>query len=174
MRSGRAQRLRRELQVFLLLTAYFTLFLGSFTVYQRTLLAESGIAYLHYGIALLEGAVLAKLLLIGDAIGLGERFRRGPLALNVVLLSLGSTGFILLAGVVERLIKGLIHGRMPLEVLRGLPEQGPAELVARMIVLIVGLIPLFAFLEIGKAIGFRRLGVLLFSRGQRSERADQH
>jgi hypothetical protein len=43
-----------------------------------------------------------------------------------------------------------------------------------MIVLIVGLIPLFAFLEIGKAIGFRRLGVLLFSRGQRSERADQH
>ncbi len=167
MRNQRRQRLRRELEAFLLLTTYFTLFLGSFTVYQRILLSQSGIAYRHYGIALLEAAVLAKLLLIGDAMRLGERFRRGPLALNVILLSLGSAGFILLAGVVEHLIKGLLQGRMPLEVLRGLPEQGPAELVARMLVLIIGLIPLFSFLEIGKAIGFARLGVLLFSRGHR-------
>lgn len=142
MNTQRRQRLRRELQAFLLLTTYFTLFLGSFTLYRRIILAESDIAYLHYGIALIEAAVLAKLLLIGDAMGLGHRFRRGPLALNVVLLSGGATGFILLAGVVEQLIRALVRGRMPLETLSSLPEQGPSERLARTIVLIMALLPL--------------------------------
>lgn len=162
-RQRRRQTLRRELQVFLLLTAYFTLFLGSLTVYRRLLLAESGIAYAHYGIALIQGAVLAKLLLLAEASGIGRWFRRGPLALTIGLLTAGSAVFILLTGLVEHLIKGLVEGAMPAETLSTLLQHDPADPLGRLIVLLLSLLPLIAFLELGKRIGFRRLRVLLFS-----------
>src|SRR5262252_5662387 len=76
-----------ELIAFWIIAAYLVVFLGAFTVYRRLVLAESGVTYVHYGIAIVEALVIAKVILIGKAFGLGRRYERGPLILSVIFKS---------------------------------------------------------------------------------------
>jgi hypothetical protein len=168
-RSARARerraRLLDELRAFLILTAYLTAFFGSFTAYRRLVLAEVGISYLHYGAALVEGALIAKVLLIGRALNLNARFERGSLAASSLLLSAGSTLLVLLVGLLERLVEGLLR-RESLEVaLRGMAATNRDELLARLMVVFVALIPFFAFWQLARAIGPAQLRVLTGRRG---------
>src|SRR5262245_28433390 len=66
------QRVIEELKAFCITALYLSLFLGAFTFYRRMLLAEVGVAYLHYGIALLEALIIAKVVLLGRALGLDK------------------------------------------------------------------------------------------------------
>ncbi len=63
------QRLREELKTYWIITLYLWLFLGLFTVYRRLVLAETGTPYLHYGLALVEAMIIAKVVLVGRMLG---------------------------------------------------------------------------------------------------------
>jgi hypothetical protein len=75
------KRALEELKIYWIITLYLAVFLGSFTVYRRLILKEFGVAYLHYGFAFIEALIIAKVIPIGRAIGLGKRFECGPLIL---------------------------------------------------------------------------------------------
>lgn len=92
-----------------MITAYLWLFLGSFTVYRRLILAETGIAYLHYGIAMIEAMVIAKVVLIGRVFGFSRRLDHLPLIVPVVYKSLLFALLVLTFGVLEKTLDGLIH-----------------------------------------------------------------
>jgi hypothetical protein len=47
-------------------------FIGAFTLYRHLILAEYGI-YFSYGSAIIEGLILGKIVLIGEALHVGER-----------------------------------------------------------------------------------------------------
>ena len=63
------ERAGEEFKAYWLITVYLWVFLGSFTIYRRLILAETGVPYLHYGIALVEAMVIAKVVLIGRIFG---------------------------------------------------------------------------------------------------------
>ena len=71
---GLKERALEELKVYWVITLYLWLFLGLFTVYRRLVVAETGTLYLHYGIALIEAMVIAKVVLIGRLFGFSRRF----------------------------------------------------------------------------------------------------
>ena len=73
------ERAVEELEAYWMITIYLWLFLGSFTVYRRLILDETGVAYLHYGIALVEAMIIAKVVLIGRVFGFSRRFEDRPL-----------------------------------------------------------------------------------------------
>ena len=64
------QRAIEKLKEFWITSLYLFIFLGAFTVCRRMVLAEFGVTYLHYGVALIEALVIAKVVLIGRAVGL--------------------------------------------------------------------------------------------------------
>jgi hypothetical protein len=159
------ERAIEELKEFWITSLYLWMFLGAFTLYRRIVLAEFGVAYLHYGIALIEALVIAKVVLIGKAIGLhklGER--SGPLILPVVLKSVVFALLAVLFAVLEHIVEGLIHKKDWVSIASNLSGIGSLELVARMIMLFASFIPFFAFWEIGQVLGRHELIEMFFSR----------
>lgn len=165
---GPAQSLKHraleEFKTYWVITLYLWLFLGCFTVYRRLVLAETGVPYLHYGIALVEAMVIAKVVLIGRVFGFTRRFDDQPLIVPAIYKSIVFALLVMLFGVVERLVVGWVHEQGVFAGLRELGELGPYEIGARALMLTVALAPFFAFAEIGRALGKDRLQVLFLSR----------
>jgi hypothetical protein len=153
-----------ELKIFWLITLYLAIFLGSFTVYRRLILKEFGVTYLHYGFALIQALIIAKVILVGQAFGLGKRFERGPLILSVIYKSVLFGAFVALFSILEHVVEGLFHKEDWASILRHLTDLGMYEILARVVMLILAFVPFFAFWEIGRVLGRSKLSALFFSR----------
>ena len=161
---GLKEKAIEELKVFWIITVYLAVFLGAFTSYRRLILAEFGVAYLHYGVALIEALIIAKVILIGQAFGLGKWAEGRPLIVSVIYKSLLFGVFVFLFGILEHVVDGLLHKKDWTSILHGLTDIGLYELLARMIMLIIAFVPFFAFWEIARVLGPRKLTALFFSK----------
>jgi hypothetical protein len=161
---GLRKRAYKEIRVFLLTALYLWILLGSFTVYRRLILAETGVSYLHYGIALIEALIIAKVILVGRLIGFSRRFEDQPLIVPVVYKSFFFGALVLLFGILEHLIEGWIHSRSGVSGLHQIVALGADELMARVLILMVALVPFFAFSEIGRVLGTRKLAAMFFQK----------
>ena len=144
---------REELYALLYITLYFTLFLGAFNTYRRLILRESGLSYLHYGITVVEALILAKIILIGDAMNLGRRQDRRPLVVSTVWKSILFAALAYLFTILERVIEGLIHRLDWAEILRKIIEPGPYEFLANMIMMMAAFVPFFALWGLRRVLG---------------------
>ncbi|HPO17873.1 MAG TPA: hypothetical protein PLO07_01660 [Rubrivivax sp.] len=158
------ERAVEELKAYWVITIYLWLFLGSFTVYRRLILEETGVAYLHYGVALIEALVIAKVVLIGRVFGFSRRFDHLPLIVPVIYKSLLFALMVLLFGVLEKTIDGLIHHEGLAGGLHQIAEVGRYEIGARTLMLTVALVPFFAFSELGRVLGGGELGAFFFAK----------
>ena len=152
-----------ELKQFWIIALYLAVFLTGFTFYRRMVLAEFGVTYLHYGIGLIEALVIAKVVMIGRALGLGNAPDRAPLILSVLYKALLFAVLTILFGVLEHVIDGLIHKDDWATITRKLFAVGTHELFARMVMLFISFVPFFAFWEIGEAIGRKKLIEMFFA-----------
>jgi len=159
------QRALEELKEFWITALYLLVFLGAFTFYRRMVLAEFGVAYLHYGIAAIEALVIAKVVLIGRALGLDKHLDRGgPLILSVVFKAVVFAVLVMLFDVLEKVVEGLWHKKDWTDIVGGIRDVGADELFARMVMLLISFIPFFAFWEIGNILGRNKLIEMFFSR----------
>lgn len=161
-------RAKEELRSFLILTLYLWVLFGSFIVYRRLVTAEASISYLHYGIALIEALIVAKVILIANLFGFTRRFEDRRLIVPVLYKTILFGVLVILFGVVEHLIEGWFRGEGLFGGLRALKQTGADELEARVLVLMVALVPLIAFSEISRALGPGKLSAMFFSKGDRS------
>jgi len=156
-------RAAEEFRVFAITALYLWVFLGSFTVYRRLILAESGVTYLHYGFALIEALIIAKVVLIGKMFGFTRRFEDKPLIVPVLYKSLLFGIFVLLFGIVEHVVEGWFREQGLWGGLHDIGEIGADEIGARVLMLMVAFVPFFAFWELGRVIGTRKLAAFFFS-----------
>jgi hypothetical protein len=161
---GLKERALEELKVYWIITLYLWLFLGLFTVYRRLVVAETGTVYLHYGIALIEAMVIAKVVLIGRMFGFSRRFEDRALIVPVIYKSALFGLLVMLFGVVEHLVTGWIHKQGLLGGLSEIAAVGVYELAARALMLIVAFVPFFAFAELGRLLGMKKLAAMFFSK----------
>lgn len=162
--AGLKERAKEELRAFLILTLYLWVFLGAFTIYRRLLSAEEGIPYLHYGISLIEALVIAKVILIADLFKFTRRFQDRRLIVPVLYKSLLFFVLIVVFGLLEHLAGGWFRGEGPWGGLQALKAVGAAELEARMLVLVIALVPLFAFTEIARVLGPGSMARMFFQK----------
>ena len=138
---------------------YWTVFLlalmfGAFTTYRRLILGEVGVSYGHYGYGLIEAAVIAKVLLIGEAMKLGHWMEERALALSVLVKSVLFGMLVGVFNIVEHVTEGLFHHESWQTVLsHPFQAQNMNELLARTLVLIVTFIPFFALWETSRVLG---------------------
>jgi hypothetical protein len=69
-------------------------------------LAETGITYVHYSVALVEAMVIAKAVLIGRLFGFSRRFEDRPLIVPVIYKSIVFALLVMLFSIVEHLVTG--------------------------------------------------------------------
>ncbi len=161
------QRALHELRLFIIVTLYLVFLLGSFTLYRRLTLAEFGVSYLAYGFKLVEAMVIAKIILIGEALGLGRSSEQRPLAVSVAVKTFLFSILIILFNILEHSIEARVHGASWGQAFLSITDKGMDELLARTLVLVIALVPFFAFLELGRVLGPGRLSALFFSRDSR-------
>jgi hypothetical protein len=158
-------RVRHELRAYLMITLFFTVVLSVFNIYRRLILGEAGVSYSHYGISLIEALILAKIVLIGDAMNL-KRFassRRSVFEL-AVLQSILFAVLVWLFSILEHVVEGLIRRMNWAQIAHAIVQHGLHEMVARLIMMFAAFLPFFALWELRLRLGPRRFFDLWFSR----------
>jgi hypothetical protein len=153
MNDTTGQKVARELKEMLALFLYLALFFSTFLTYRRLIMHDLGVSYFHYGLALLKALVLAKVILLGQLTRLSKRMDKRPLIVptfyKVIVFALFTMAFEIL----EHAIGSLLHGKPMMDAVAEILSVGRDELLARMLVLLVAFLPLFAFREIGRILG---------------------
>jgi hypothetical protein len=153
-----------EFKVFWIVALFLAFVFGAFTWYRRLILTEVGVSYFHYGAAVVEALVIAKIILIGQALGLGKRFEDGPLIVAALFKAVLYGILVAIFAVLEHVIGGLIHGKNMAAVWQELLGLGKDEILARTLMVIVTFVPFFAFWEAGRVMGQGKLLAMFFQR----------
>src|SRR6476661_7442649 len=104
-------RIAHELIRYWTNVAYLAVFFGAFAWYRRFVLAEYGISYLNYGAAIIEAMILAKVILIGDALGLGRGFQNKPLIYPTLNKAVVFSILVGVFAIIEHMVSGMLHGK---------------------------------------------------------------
>jgi hypothetical protein len=162
--AGWKQRLVRELVEYAINFLYLVVFLGAFAWYRRWILAEYRISYFNYGVAVIEAMVLAKVIRVGDALGLNRAFGEKPLIIPTLSKAFLFSLLVGLFSILERLGGGILRGKGLAGGLQELLHQSKYALLARCLVTFCAFIPFFAFRELRTLLGEGRLYAWFFQK----------
>ena len=144
--------------------AYLTLAFAAFTQYRRLVLAAHDITYTNYWFAVIEAAILAKVIMIGNVVRLGRGLENKPLIYPTLYKTAVFTVLIGLFKLIEHVIKNLWRGQPFVAGLVGFSENDLWVVVANTLIVLVAFIPFFAVKEIGRVLGEGKLWALFFRR----------
>jgi hypothetical protein len=152
----------REVKKFGTLFLYLALVFGLFTLHQWVVLASNHISYAFYGASVINALILAKIMLVAEALHFGERFRDKPLAYPILYKSVAFGVMLVVAYLAEEVIVGLLKGK---SLAQSAPELGggtPAGILAIVVIMCMALIPFFAFKEMRRVYGGAEFDSLVF------------
>jgi len=141
---------------------YLSLVFASFTEYRRLLLAAHDIVYTNYWVAVIEGLVLGKVIMIGSVLRLGRGLEDKPLIVPTLYKTVVFTVFVAVFKVIEHGLRGLWHGLGFMGGLAEISKQGAEIALANALVILVAFIPFFAVKELGRVWGEQRMWALFF------------
>jgi hypothetical protein len=160
--AGLKGKLRREVKEFVIVFLYLGLLIAAFNIYRWLVMAQYHVGHFIYGYSLVEVLILTKVVLIGESLGIGERFRRGPLIVPTLYKTLLFSLCVLVLAVLEHLIGGFFHHE-PLKAIWREVLLSRYEILGRVFLMFGAFIPFFAFREAGRVLGQARLFELLFA-----------
>lgn len=162
-RAGKWKRIiAHELFEYFLNFVFLSFFLVAFAWYRRLILDSYHIEYLGYWLPLFEAAILAKVIMIGDAMRFSRRFREFPLIVPTIYRTLAYSLFVVLFSVLEHVIGALIHGKRPSSGIAEITSKGWYNLLAWYVLIIVAFLPFFTIKEIGRVLGQEKIRKMFF------------
>src|SRR5215510_13026256 len=133
--AGWRQKLVHEMVEYYLNFVYLAFFLVAFTWYRRLTLAEYHIQFLEYWVPLIEAAVLAKVIMVGDLLGLGRGLENKPLIWPTFYRTVMFSVWVGVFSVLEETVRGLLHGQGLMGGVAELASKGRYELLAKCLVI---------------------------------------
>ena len=117
------ERALEEFKAYWIIALYLVVFLSALTNYRRLILAEFGIEYIHYGIAVVEALIIAKVILIGKVFHFSRLFEGKPLIVPVLYKSILFGALVFAFGIVERVVEAAM--RKSIEIFNSLAPPQP-------------------------------------------------
>jgi hypothetical protein len=167
LKQKAAHEFREIATVFL----YLAFFFCSLATYSMLLLGRFHISYFAYGAALINALVITKVILIGEAVHVGNKFESRPLFYSAVYKAFIYSLLVLAFHFLEEIIKRLVHGK---DIAGAFHEIRLDELLARSVVVFCTFIPLFGFREMRRVLGEDKFRTLLFHDGTTQESNQSH
>ena len=162
------ERIRREMIEYAINVAYLAIVFAAFTQYRRLLLSAYDITYTDYFVAVIQALVLGKVLMIGSMLRLARGMETRPLIYPTLYKTIAFSVLVGVFKVLEHGIKELVGGHGFLAGIGDMTKDRVYEVLANCLVVFVALIPFFAFRELGRVLGEKKIRELFFTR-----RADQ-
>src|SRR3954467_697764 len=110
-RSSVKKRVTKEFKEFFVLAAYLYICLGALLLFKSAILQDAGISFTIWGIAAIKALLLAKFMLLGHALHIGERYKHKALIWPTLHQSFAFLILLLVLTGVEEILVGLIHHR---------------------------------------------------------------
>jgi hypothetical protein len=151
-----------DLREFAIIFAYVYITLGAIMLMKAAVLHAHGIDYVHLGSAAVKAAVLAKFIMLGHALKIGDGDRSGPLIWPTLYGAFTFMVLLVVMSIIEEAVVGLIHHRSIVESLAQLAGPRLEETVASIVITLLVLIPYFAFRVLGEVLGEGRLARMFF------------
>ena len=156
------QRARHELTEFAILTAYLYITLGAVILMKVSVLHDQGIDFTPWGIAIVKAAVLAKFMLLGRAMHVGERYSTRPLIWPTLHKASAFLVLLVILTIIEAIVVGLFHHQSVAASLDELTGAKLDESLAGILILFMVLIPYVAIGVLSEALGEDRLARMFF------------
>lgn len=162
-KHGWKERILDELKKLAMNVLYLWLLFSLLILHQEVILAQYHIQYSwKLGFAFVNALILAKFMLIADALHAGEGFKTKPLVYSVLFRSAVFTLILMVCHIVEEALVRVWHG---MSVAQSVSEiNGPTlkEVGSLGIIMFVVLIPFFATRELRQVLGEGALVSLFF------------
>lgn len=165
------ERAMHEMKEFFVVFLLLAPFLASFATYRMFLVGESRSAIFQYGAALVNALVLAKIILIGDLVGLGRRWERHPLLVPIIIKAFTFTLLALAFHALEAIGHDMIHGKSFLDAVYQVIVTENGEITRLGVIMFFGFIPLFGLVEIRRVMGEEEFRELLVGARQKHSKA---
>src|ERR1700722_901404 len=160
--EGIARRAVYEFRKLALIFLYLYIALGAIILMKAAILHAHGVSFTPWGIAAVKAAILAKFMLLGHAMKLGDSGKSGPLIWPTLY---GAVIFVLLLvalTIIEEIVVGFLHGRPVAASLGDLTGHHLEETAAGIVIMLLVLIPYFAFRVLALSLGTDRLMQMFF------------
>jgi hypothetical protein len=165
--DGIARRTIREFKSFAVIFLYLYITFGAIILMKTAILHANGVDFAPWGLAVVKAAIMAKFMLVGHALKLGDGTKIGPLIWPTLY---GAMTFMLLLvalTIIEEIVVGLLHDRSVVSSLREVGGSHLQETAAAMLIIFLVLIPYFAFRMLAAALGRDRLIHMFFGESAR-------
>jgi hypothetical protein len=156
------KRAAHELKEFLIFAAYFYVCFTALAYLKAAILQAHDIAFAPFGFAAVKALICAKFMSIGHAFHLGERYKKQALIWPTLHRSFAFFALLLVLTVLEELIVGYLHHRAFADSLAEIGGGTLHQVFATSIILLLTLIPFFAFRSLAEVVGGRVLFRLFF------------
>ena len=162
--GGWKPKLAHELKLIGAIAVYVWLALTGLQIYKGMVVPDYAISNFQLGYNAIEALVLAKVIIIGDLLHIGESLRGRPLIVPTLFKALVFGLLVIAFSSLEFLVKGMIHGAGLSAPLQELLVKENGERLAHAAFIFIAFIPLFAIWETAHALGEERMGQMFFSR----------
>jgi len=165
------KRATDELKEFLVISAYLYVCFTALAYLKFAILQAHNIAFAPFGFAAAKALICAKFMSVGHMLHLGERHKNRALIWPTLHKSVVFLVFLMVLNVLEEILVGVLHRRTLADSIADFAGGTLDQLVATSIVVLLILIPFFAFRTLGEVVGERNLTRVFFESRRRAERA---
>ncbi|MDD5356043.1 MAG: hypothetical protein PHY56_05875 [Candidatus Omnitrophica bacterium] len=162
---GLKQKILSGLKAYWINVLYITSFFSIFTDYRRLILAHYQITYKDYGISLIKGLVLAKVILVAEHFHLGTGFENKPLIFPTLYKSFLFTICVAILSVIEVMTRGFLKAEGFSKAQDIFIKCFSYEWFAGMLVAFAAFIPFFGIRELSRVLGKGKISELFFRKG---------
>ncbi|MBK7903389.1 MAG: hypothetical protein IPJ97_10940 [Proteobacteria bacterium] len=160
------ERAIEELHTFKVVAGYLFVCFAVLMFYESTLPVGAEAGVFSLGTAAIKAAILAKFLLLGQALGVGEKTRFTHLGSAIFAKSVQLWLLVIALSMVEELLVGRYHGRSFVATLADYEGRSIAHMVAKSLVVLLILLPLIATREFSLTLGPGELRRILAGKSQ--------
>ncbi len=166
IKSDLKQKFLEESRELVFLTVYLTLFLSSLMIFRGLTLGLGVFSFFHFGYNFFEALVLAKIILLGKMLHLGERYVNRSLIIPVMYMSLVFSVFVFVFSSLEHFLFSFFQGKETATIWGEFSSQVINQAFGKLLISFCFFILLFSFLQLSRFIGEEKVFKLFFRRDQ--------
>ena len=156
-------RVIHELRELSIITAYLFVCFAAVLQLKASILHGPDSLFAPLGLAAIKAVICAKFMLLGSAFHVGGRITQPPLILPTLYRAVAFLILLIVLNVIEEAVIGVIHGRTILDSIGDIAGGTWDQIIATSVIILLILIPYFAFRALGDVIGEKTLVQLYFA-----------
>ena len=157
------QGLYRQIISFIEIGVYLLLFFGILALHEALVSAKDGIQFHFYGFAIVNALIFGKVILVAEDFSFADWFKEQRPIYAILAKSVAFTLLLVVFYIVEEVVVGKFKRQTISESFPHIGDGSPKAWLFAIIIITIGLIPFFAFREVGRVLGEHELRSLFLT-----------